>query len=189
MEEDKIESIQNWPIHACKRDVQSFLGLVNFYRRFIRNCSRISRPLTRITGNVPFTWTACEQNSFDKLRIAVTRAPVLRAFNPEFSTCVTTDASGYAIGAVLEQTDSDSRRPVEFFSRTMSPAEQNYHPQEQELLAIVEALRHWRAYLHGRPFIVNTDHESLKYLQTQDHLSSRQVRWMENLIEFDFQIK
>ena len=71
----------------------------------------------------------------------------------------------------------------------MSPAEQNYHPQEQELLAIVEALRHWRAYLHGRPFIVNTDHESLKYLQTQDHLSSRQVRWMENLIEFDFQIK
>lgn len=189
MEEDKIKSIQNWPRPTCKRDVQSFLGLVNFYRRFIRNCSRISRPLTKITGNVPFNWTNYEQNAFDKLRKAVTSAPVLRAFDPELSTCVTTDASGYAIGAVLEQTDSESRRPVAFFSRTMSPAEQNYHPQEQELLAIVEALRHWRAYLHGRPFIVNTDHESLKYLQTQDHLSSRQVRWMENLIEFDFQIR
>jgi hypothetical protein len=189
MEEDKIASIQHWPTPSCKRDVQSFLGLVNFYRRFIRNCSRISRPLTKITGNIPFTWTSVEQEAFDALRIAVTSAPVLRAFDPDLPTFVTTDASGYAIGAVLEQKTSDSCRPVAYFSRTMSPAEQNYHPQEQELLAIIESLRHWRAYLHGRPFIVNTDHESLKYLQTQDHLSSRQVRWMESLIEFDFQIK
>jgi nicotinic acid phosphoribosyltransferase len=107
----------------------------------------------------------------------------------DLSTCVTTDASGYAIGAVLEQTDSGSRRLAAFFSRTMSPAEQSYHTQEQELLAIVESLRHWRAYIHGRPLIVNTGHESLKYLQTQDYLISRQVRWMENLIEVDFQIK
>jgi RNase H-like domain found in reverse transcriptase len=70
----------------------------------------------------------------------------------------------------------------------MNPHEQNYHAQEQELLANVEALRHWRSYLHGQAFLVQTDHASLQYLTTQDYLTPRQVRWLERLIEFDFKI-
>jgi RNase H-like domain found in reverse transcriptase len=70
----------------------------------------------------------------------------------------------------------------------MNPHEQNYHAQEQEILAIVESLRHWRSYLHGQKFLVQTDHASLQYLTTQDHLTSRQVRWLERLIDFDFKI-
>ena len=70
----------------------------------------------------------------------------------------------------------------------MNPHEQNYHAQEQELLAIVEVLRHWRSYLHGQTFLVQTDHASLQYLTTQDHLTPRQVRWLERLIDFDFKI-
>jgi hypothetical protein len=70
----------------------------------------------------------------------------------------------------------------------MNPHEQNYHTQEQELLAIVEARRHWRSYLHGQTFNVFTDHASLQYLATQERLSPRQVRWLERLVEFDFKI-
>jgi RNase H-like domain found in reverse transcriptase len=70
----------------------------------------------------------------------------------------------------------------------MNPHEQNYHAQEQEFLAIVEALRHWRSYLQGQTFLVQTDHASLQYLITQDHLTPRQVRWLERLIGFDFKI-
>jgi RNase H-like domain found in reverse transcriptase len=101
---------------------------------------------------------------------------------------VTTDASGFAIGAVLEQDEDGFRRPVAYFSRTMNPHENNYHAQEQEILAIVEALRRWRSYLHGRTFLAQTDHASLQYITTKDHLIPRQVRWLERLIYFDFKI-
>lgn len=189
MEETKVKAVSSWPTPLCKRDVQSFLGMINFYRRFIKGCADIARPLTYLTGKVPFKWNRAASDAFERLKVAVSSAPVLRCFDPTLPIFVTTDASGYAVGGVLEQDADGARRPVAYFSRTMNPAELNYHPQEKELLAIVESLRHWRAYLHGRTFTVLTDHESLKYLQTQDHLSPRQVRWIEHLIEFDFHIK
>jgi hypothetical protein len=99
-----------------------------------------------------------------------------------------TDASGFSIGAVVEQDEDGFRRSVSYYSRTMNPHEQNYHAQEQELLAIVEALRHWSSYLHGQTFLVQTDHASLQYLTAQDHLTPRQARWLERLIDFDFKI-
>jgi RNase H-like domain found in reverse transcriptase len=122
------------------------------------------------------------------LKKALFTAPVLRAFDPKLPIIVKTDASGFAIGAVLEQDEANSRRPVAYTSRTINPHEQNYHAQEQELLAIVESLRHWRSYLHGQTFVVQTDHASLQYLTTQEHLTPRQVRWLERLIDFDFKI-
>jgi RNase H-like domain found in reverse transcriptase/Integrase zinc binding domain len=162
--------------------------MVNFYRRFIVNCARISRPLIQLTGNTPFAWDSTTQDAFEQLQQSLCTAPVLRTFDPKLPIVVTTDASGFAIGAVLEQDEAGARRPVAYFSRTMNPHEQNYHAQEQELLAIVEALRHWRSYLHGQTFLVQTDHASLQYLTTQDHLTPRQVRWLERLIDFDFKI-
>jgi hypothetical protein len=101
---------------------------------------------------------------------------------------VNTDASLFAIGAVLEQDKDGFRRLVAYFSRTMNPHEQNYHAQYQELLAIFEALRHWHSYIHGQTFLVQTDHALLQYLTTQDHLTPRQLRWLERLINFDFEI-
>ena len=150
--------------------------MVNFYRRFIKNCANIARPLTQLTGNVDFVWSETTQSSFEILKHALCSAPVLRTYDPVLPITVTTDASGFAIGAVLEQDEDGMRRPVAYFSRTMNPHEQNYHAQEQELLAIVESIRYWRSYLHGHPFLVQTDHASLQYLTTQDRLSPRQVR-------------
>jgi RNase H-like domain found in reverse transcriptase/Reverse transcriptase (RNA-dependent DNA polymerase)/Integrase zinc binding domain/Retroviral aspartyl protease/Chromo (CHRromatin Organisation MOdifier) domain len=188
VDKTKVDTIREWPIPRCKTDVQSFLGMVNFYRRFITSCARISRPLTQLTGNTPFKWDNATQDAFEQLKQVLCTAPVLRTFDPNLPIIVTTDASGFAIGAVLEQDETNLRRPVAYFSRTMNPHEQNYHAQEQELLAIVESIRHWRSYLHGQKFLIQTDHASLQYLTTQEHLNPRQIRWLERLIDFDFKI-
>jgi hypothetical protein len=167
VEQTKVDTIRKWFVPGCKTDVQSFLGMVNFYRRFIKNCARISRPLTQLTENTPFTWDNEKQKVFEYLKQALCTAPVLRTFDPKLPIVVTTDASGFAIGAVLEQDEYGSRRPVAYFSHTMNQHEQKYHAQEQELLAIVEALGHWRSYLHGQAFLVQKDHASLQYLTTK----------------------
>ena len=144
--------------------------------------------MTELTKDVPFVWTERTEESFNSLKERVISAPVLQTFHPDYPVIVTTDASTVAIGAVLEQDSPEGRHPVAFTSRTLNPAEQNYAPHELELLAIVDTLRAWRSYFHGRKFTVHTDHYPLKYLQTQEHLSPRQVRWLERLVEFDFDI-
>lgn len=188
MNPHKTRAITEWPTPESKKDIQSFLGLVNYYRRFIKNCSGISKPLTELTKNVPFIWTTPAEESFEKLKSVITSAPVLRTFRDDLPVFVTTDASKVAIGAVLEQDDSDGRRPVAFTSRTLNSAEQNYAAHDLELLGIVDTLRAWRCYLHGRKFVVHTDHYPLRYIETQDQLSQRQVRWLERIVEFDFTI-
>ena len=101
---------------------------------------------------------------------------------------VTTDASDFAIGAVLSQVWDDGEHPVAFESRKMNLAERNYPTDERELLAVIHALRTWRHYLLGGKFIIVSDHNSLKFLQTQPQLSRRQARWLEFLAESDFEI-
>jgi hypothetical protein len=103
VENTKVDTIREWPIPRRKTDVQSFLGVINFYRRFITSCARISKPLTQLTGNTPFKWDGETQNAFDQLKKALCTAPLLRAFDPTLPIIVTTDASEFAIGAVLEQ--------------------------------------------------------------------------------------
>ena len=185
---NKVEAVENWPQPRNKTEVQSFLGLVNYYRRFIRNCSTIAKPLTLLTSNVPFSWNETEQRAFHMLKKSLCSAPVLRCFDPKLPITVTTDASKYAIGAVLEQTEGKTKRPVAFASRTLNDAEQNYAAHERELLAVVDALKFWRSYLHGQKFIVHSDHYPLRYLESQDRLSPRQVRWLERIVDFDFKI-
>ena len=184
----KISAVRDWPLPKNKQQVQSFLGFVNYYRKFIKDCSLRAKPLTELTKNVNFEWTKEQDDSFQTLKNALTDAPVLRTFNSSLPTFVTTDASQYAIGAVLEQEENKLRRPVAFASRTLNNAEQNYAAHERELLAIVDTLKWWRVYLHGIFFTVHTDHYPLRYLETQDHLSPRQVRWLERLVSFDFKI-
>jgi Reverse transcriptase (RNA-dependent DNA polymerase)/RNase H-like domain found in reverse transcriptase len=124
VENTKVETIREWPIPRCKTDIQSFLGMINFYRRFITSCARVSKPLTQLTCNTPFKWDGATQDAFEQLKKALCTAPVRRTFDPKLPIIVKTDASGFAIGAVLED-EANSRRPVAYFSRTMNPHEQN----------------------------------------------------------------
>jgi len=162
--------------------------MVKFYRRFIIKMAEVAVPLTRLTGNVDFEWTADAEASYQRLKMLVTSAPVLRCFDKRHPIYLSTDASGYAIGGVLEQEDGQGRRPVAYFSQVLKIQEQRYSIRERELLVVFQSVRYWRCYMYRRTFVVHTDHESLKYLRTQEKLKDRQVRWFEPLDQYSFKI-
>ena len=189
MQQSKVKALASWPRLTTVTEVQSFLGLANYYRRFIRDFARISAPLSELTKKgVPFEWGGGQENSFQELKTAVQSAPILQLADPSKPYIVTCDASDIGIGAVLEQESEKGPHPIAFASRKLSSAEKNYPVHERELLAIVYALKEWRPYLHGSRFVIKTDHHPLRYLDTQTHLSKRQMRWMETLQEYDYEI-
>jgi len=191
--DDKLAAVASWPVPARVRDVRAFLGLTGFYRRFVRGYSEIALPLTALTRTVtggPFVWGAEAQRSFLALKEALQVAPVLQLPDPSLPFVLHTDASGFAVGAVLEQDQGKGLLPVAYMSKKMNSAETRYPVHEQELLAIVEAMSTWTHYLKGAAGVrVLTDHKSLTFFQTQPMLSGRQVRWMEVLSQFDYTIE
>lgn len=186
----KIRAVTAWPQLRNVSDVRSFLGFVNYYRRFVSGHAAIATPLTNLLRqDQPFLWTEEAQRAFDRLKLALTTAPVLRIADPTLPFRIETDASGYAIGAALLQQDADKHwHPVAYESRKMAPAERNYPVHEQELLALIHVLKIWRHYLYGSPFEAHTDHRTLQHFQDQPNLSGRQARWSQLLQEFDVRI-
>ena len=194
MDPEKTQVIRDWPTPKSVKDIQSFLGFANFYRRFISNYSGIVRPMTQLTRkDVPFEWSPKCQAAFDSLKSAFTSAPILAHFQPEHQIIVETDASDYAVAAILSQIDPDTGEvhPVAFHSRTMQPAELNYEIYDKELLAIHDAFKAWRAYLEGPalPVQVVTDHKNLEYFATTKVLTRRQARWSEYLSGFNYVVR
>jgi transposase InsO family protein len=204
MVDDKVEAIKRWPTPARQKEVEQFVGLAGYYRKFIKDFSKIAAPLTALCGQVTktkgggaqrtkpkraFTWGDEEQAAFEALKQAVMAAPCLAMPDPEREFIVQTDASGRATGAVLMQQFDEGLRPIAFMSRRMKEAECNYPIYEQELLAIMNALRAWRHYLGGRRFSVITDHQALQYVEASVMATPRQVRWAAMMAEFDFTIK
>lgn len=187
VDKKKIEAITQWPRPTTSTQVRSFVGLCNFYRRFVKDFAKIAAPLT--SAQTTFTWGPEEERAFNELKTALTTAPVL--LTPDFSLPfhVYTDASQFAIGATLLQDQGNGLQPVAYESRKLNPAERRYAVHEQEMLAVVHALRTWRCYLEGTKFKVNSDNLSLKYLATQPHLTGRQARWMEFLQQYDVTIE
>ncbi|EEB88861.1 hypothetical protein MPER_13116 [Moniliophthora perniciosa FA553] len=193
MAEDKVKAITDWPAPRKVKDIQSFLGFCNFYRRFIYGYSDITHPLNRLTRkDVRWTWGPDQQSAFDTLKEAFTRAPILTHWEPDRQITVETDASDYAIAAILSITLDDGQiHPVAFLSRTLHAAELNYDTHDKELLAIFEAFKTWRHYLEGSgsPIDVVTDHKNLEYFSTTKLLTRRQVRWSEYLSAFNLVIR
>lgn len=172
-------------------NVRQFLGLTGFYRRFIRHYAKIALPLYRLTRDqVPRQWGAEEQRAFEELKRAVASAPTLVLPDHSLDFQLNTDASDFAIGAVLSQDRGQGLQPVAFASRKLNSAERNYPTYEKELLAVVWALQHFRHYLDGKKVLrVATDHSTLRHLLTQPKLSARRARWFEQLAEFNIDIQ
>ncbi len=190
MMEDKVKAILDWPVPKSVREVRQFLGLAGYYRRFVRNFSKLVASLSDLTkDSVKFHWAEAQQDAFLQLKQAIADAPVLVLPDMEKPFVVQTDASGYAIGAVLMQDHGKGLQPIAFLSKKMLDAETRYPVHEQELLAIIHSLRAWRHYLSGVKFKVQTDHWSLQHFQTQPSLSSRQARWKDVIANFDFTIE
>jgi hypothetical protein len=189
MSEDKVQTIQDWPEPKKVKDIQSFLGFANFYRRFIYNYSDIVVPLTRLTRkDTKWAFTDTCRESFQALKLAFTTAPILTHWIPDRQIIVETDASDYALAAILSiVTDDGEIHPLAFHSRTFSSAESNYDTHDKELLAIFEAFRIWRHYLEGAPLAIDvvTDHKNLEYFCTTKVLTRRQARWSEYLSQFN----
>src|SRR3984957_9838345 len=191
MDPEKIAAIQEWETPKSLKEVRSFLGFANFYRRFIKNYSDIAKPLIDLTRkDTAFNWTKEADSSFKLFKELFTTAPVLMHFDPDKETVVEADSSGYCIGGLLSQYDDKGLlRPVAYYSRKNSPAECNYQIYDKELLAIVRCLKEWESELRSvREFTVVTDHKNLKYFTTLRRLSERQMRWSDFLSKFNFQI-
>jgi len=192
MDPEKVRSIQDWPIPTSVRDIQVFLGFCNFYRNLISHYSDLAQPLTSLLKKgVPFRWTPETQSAFQNLKAAFLSSEVLAHPNEERPFILETDASDFALGAVLSQAaDSGVAQPVAFYSRQMVPAERNYEIYDKELLAIVESLKHWRHYLQGSRSQIQIicDHKNLEYFMTSKRLTRRQARWSLLLADYDFKI-
>ena len=175
MDPVKLDGITSWPTPTKVRDVQSFLGFANYYRRFIPEYSTIARPLLDLTKkDHSWNWTPACQKSFDKLKKLFLSQPVLQLPNPSAPFALATDASKFTSGAVLLQTDPNGKwHPCSYLSQSFSPAKRNYDIYDRELLAILHALKAWRQYLSGSPFPVQvfTDHKNLTYFRQAQHLN------------------
>ncbi|GBG59072.1 hypothetical protein CBR_g24416 [Chara braunii] len=180
---DKIQAIQEWSERQNVPDVHSFLGLAGYYHRFIKGYSKIAAHLNKLQcEDRPFDFGEEARGSFFALKAALLSAEVLRMYDPLLPTHVTTDASCYGIGAVLEQHDGVDWHPVEYFIvHSIDDA------RKKELLAFVHALKRWRHFLLGRSqFHWVTDNNPLVFYKTQDTVNSTIARWMAFIEQFDF---
>jgi hypothetical protein len=189
---DKHKAILDWPDLTSKDDILSFMGLANYYRRFIDNFSKLAEPITRLLKkDAPFEWQESQNKAFKAIKQAFAEDVTLSYADPEKQFQVECDASDFALGGVLSQMDdSGTIRPVSFYSRKLLPAELNYEVYDKELLAIKSCFDEWRQYLLGTalPIKVYSDHKTLEYFLATKTLTRRQARWSLFLSEFNFVI-
>lgn len=181
----KIKSVVEWPVPMTLKALRGFLGLAGYYRKFIRGFGTLAAPLTHLLRKDAFSWTQEAEKAFQDLKNALTSPPVLKL--PDFSQpfVVECDACGVGIGAILIQEE----RPVAYFSEALKPSALSISTYEKEMLAIVKAIRKWRPYLLGKPFIVRTDQKSLKFLLEQRISTPLQTRWLPKIMGYEYVIQ
>ena len=193
MDPTKVSSILEWPTPSNVKEVQSFLGLANYYRRFIPDFSKIAHPLNSLLKkDSKFIWNKEVDNAFKNIKSKFSSAPILAYPDRSIPFIVETDSSNFAIGAILSQKSIKDNKvhPIAFYSRSLTAAEKNYPIYDKELLAIISALENWRHLLKGTitPFTIFSDHRNLLYQKKPEKMTQRLVRWSLFLSEFNFKI-
>jgi hypothetical protein len=183
--QEKIQAIIDWPTPKTLTELKSFLGICNYYRKFVKGFSQLCAPLTDLTRKGAFEWSDEAQSTFDKMKKVMSTCPVLSL--PDFSQpfILECDASGEGVGAVLMQ----NRHPIAYESRKLRGPELLYTIYDKEMLAIMHALAKFRQYLVGAKFVVRTDHNSLKYFLAQKDLNERQQKWVSKIQAYNFDIE
>lgn len=187
---NKIAAISDWPVPSCVKEVRAFLGMCSYYRRFVKGFAEIAAPLHDLSGkgNGAVAWTDECQESFELMKRALTSPPVLAMPNEKDMFYLDTDASEFAIGAVLSQMQDGEEKVVAYASKKLSHQEMNYCVTRRELLAVVHFLKYFRHYVLGRQFVVRTDHAALQWLRRTPEPIGQQARWLEIMEEFNFQV-
>lgn len=189
---DRVTDLQAYSPPQTVRQLRRFLGMINFYRRFLRDAAAIQAPLhavlsgPKVKGSHPVVWTPELLKAFEECKASLSHATLLAHPDSSAPVALVTDASNSAIGAVLQQRKHDSWQPLAFFSKKLTSQQQKYSAYDRELLAIYEAVKHFRHMLEARQFTVFTDHKPLIYafLQKSDSLSPRQFRHLDFISQF-----
>ena len=178
MDPNKVKAVTTWPTPTTKRELQQFLGFVNFYRRFVKGFAKIAKPLTKLTGKNEWFWTELQQKAFEELKQEITLERTLIIPKPGRPFRMETDASDFAITAILSQEDDEGKwRPVAFMSKALNDAKRNYEIYDKEMLAIMQGFYEWAHYLKGNDAVteVLTDHQNLTYFRKPQNLNRRQA--------------
>jgi len=191
MDPAKVAAIAGWPIPKNKKEIQQFLGFANYYRRFIKDFSGITKPLTSLTGKEQWAWNPEQQTAFEQIKRCMCSKPVLTIPVDNALYRLEADSSDYASGAVLSQKVNDKWHPIAYMSKALNKMERNYEIYDKEMLAIMNALNEWRQYLMGasETFEIWTDHQNLQYFRKPQKLNRRQARWMTELSEYHYGLR
>ena len=181
----KVDAVASWPTPITVTEVRSFHRLASFYRRFVHNFSAIMAPLTDCMKSAAFSWTPAADAAFAVIKHKLTTAPILVLPDFDVPFELHCDASKLGVGAVLSQ----QGRHVAYYNEKLAGSRIRYSTYDIEFYAIVQAIKHWRHYLAHKEFVLFTDHVALKYLGTQDKISSRHASWTTYLQQFTFVIK
>ena len=191
-EQNKIKAVQNFERPKKKKDVSAFLGLAGYYRKFISRFSETAIPSDATKKDAPdkLHWTSSMEAAFQQLKQQLSSDVVLASPNEECPFMLQTDASGVGIAGILSQADdSGDDRPIAYFSRKILPREQLYSAVELECLAVISSVQHFRVYLTGVEFTVQTDHKCLQYLHRLNDENSRLTGWALALQPYDFRVQ
>lgn len=183
-----IEAVTNFPIPKNVKDVQSFLGLSSYFRKFVEGFSTVAKPLyDLLKKDSEFRFSEIELIAFETLKERLVEAPILAIFDPRDETELHCDASALGFGAILMQRKEDLKfHPIFYFSKRTSDAESRYHSFELEMLAIIYALKRFRIYLHGQTFKIVTDCNSLALALKKHEINPRIARWVLELQNYDY---
>ena len=184
MSSEDCSAVSEWPVPKNAKDVERFLGLVNYHRSFVKNFAQIAVPLYRVTGKQEFQWGEAQAEAFEQLKKALVNPPVLALPNHRDDWILDTDASDNAIGAELLQVQNGEERVIAYASLALTAEQRRYCTTRKELLAIVRFTRQYRYYLLGRPFKVRTDHNSLIWLLRFKDPQGQLARWIEELSQY-----
>ena len=173
MDPGKVSAVKDWPTPATLKEVRAFIGFANFYRRFIKDFSTMACPLHDLTmKDVPWHWDKEQQQAFDTIKMVFCTEPILKVYDPDLSTHLECDASGFAMGGILSQKHDDGLwHPVAYRSESMSKEERNYEIYNREMLRLIHALEDWRHFLEGIEFKVITDHKNMEWWATMQDLN------------------
>ena len=185
----KVKAVQGWPTPHCTKDIRSFLGLCSYYRNFIRGFSQVAAPMNRLLEKeTEFTWTQECEAAFEHLKQALISAPILGYPRPGRQLVVDTDASDVGLGAVLSQVQDGEERVLCYASRSLLRPERNYCVTRRELLAVIFAVRKFKAYLGGEVRL-RTDHHALMWLLNFKEPEGQVARWLEELGAYNLRIE
>ena len=191
---NKVEAIVNAPAPTNTNELKSFLGMCQFYSKFLSNLATVIKPMTQLKKHVVFQWGTAQQTAFNKAKELLQSHKVLVHYDQKKEVILSTDASAYGVGAVLSHIMEDgSERHIAYYSRSMSSAETRYSTLDKEALAIVCGVKRFYQYLFGRKFIITTDHKPLLglfgYQKSIPHMaSSRLQRWCLTMSTYDYEL-